>query len=102
MKKYYKTIIGNYGVSEEIFDLIINNEALIENYSMSLQDRIDNESNDQITIVVTDIENSKNDELIISLINKIEKKFHYEVIEFINICKEVSEEGIDNLNIHIM
>lgn len=93
--------IAERQVSSEIIEALLSTKEYLEQKSfIYIQDEINNESNFQVTLVISDMEDGNNDNLILKLGDKIDSCFLGEIIELISSCKSARDNNFDNLNIY--
>ena len=103
MSKNYNTkTIAEIKVSEEVIKALLESKDYLEQKSfIYIQDEINNESTLQITLVVSDWEDSNNDNLIIRLSDKCGSSFLVEIVELVSACCQARDDGFDNFTIYI-
>lgn len=102
MPKLFETkTIAERQVSSEIIEALLSLEKYLEAKSnIFIQDTIDNEVTLQTTLVLTDMEDSNNDELVLKLKEKTDNEFLLEIVDLISACKSAREHNFDNLTIY--
>ena len=101
MSKLFETkTIAERQVPCEIIEALLSLKDYLEAKSnIFIQDEINNESTLQITLVLTDMEDSNNDELILKLKDKTNIEVLFEIVDLISACKSAREHHFDNLTI---
>jgi len=102
MGKLFETrTIAERQVSEVIINALLSLKEYLEKKSyIFIQDEINNESVLQITLVVTDMEDSNKEQLILKIKKSTGDEFLSEIEDLILACEQARLENFDNLTIY--
>ena len=102
MGKLFETrIIAEREVSDAIIKALLSLKEYLEKKSyIFIQDEINNESVLQVTLVVTDMEDSNKEQLILKIKELTGDEFLSEIEDLILACEQARLENFDNLTIY--
>lgn len=102
MGKLFETrTIAEREVSDAIIKALLSLKEYLEKKSyIFIQDEINNESVLQVTLVVTDMEDSNKEQLILKIKELTGDEFLSEIEDLILACEQARLENFDNLTIY--